>query len=544
MKNIIIVIICLFSSHLLSAQGINDLATDQIILKFKKNQKPKPSVSAFQSFGNQVLDELNVKYNFRSIRLTGNKKNGDTFVLELPPNTPLEAIMDSYQKTGFFEYVEPNYRGKGHGAEIIPDDPRFTRQWGHVNDGTFSLSTATVDADIDSDLAWDITTGDPDMIVAILDSGAKLDHPEFSGRLWNNNEVIDGTDSDGNNYIDDLNGWDFANDDNDATDDHGHGTNVAGIALASGNNATGYAGMNWNAQIMTCKVLDDENNGFYSWWAEAMYYAVDNGASVINLSAGGFGSSNLLEQAINYAYLNNVPVVVSSGNSNSVIEYPAKYENAFAIGSTNADDTRSVPFFWNATTGSNFGAELDFVAPGNYIYGLSYSSNSNFNSYWGGTSQAAPHVTGLISLLLSVDETLTIDEIRMILEETSEDQVGEASEDTAGWDPYYGHGRINAFQALSSLMEPVNTFESIDKNVLIYPNPLTTNNPLAISNLADGLHTIRIYNAVGQLLYSEQVASDNAQITLLLPKLKSGTYFFRIKDSSGNNAILEKLIIN
>jgi len=543
MKKVVILFLCLLSSYFLSAQTMSDLTTHQIILKFKKDKKPNISVGASQSFDNRVLDQLNKENDIQSIHLTGHKKKGDTFVLELPPNTPIEAVMQSYQKTGLFEYVEPNYLGKGHGVETIPDDPRFNLQWSHFNDGSFTLSTATVDADIDSELAWDITTGDPDMIVAVLDSGAKLNHPEFSGRIWRNNEAINGVDNDGNSYIDDINGWDFANEDNDVTDDHGHGTNVAGIALASGNNATGYAGMNWNSQIMICKILDENNRGFYSWWAEAIYYAVDNGATVINFSAGGFGSSNLLEEAVDYAYFNNVPLVVSAGNSNAGVEYPAKYDNAIAIGSTNPDDSRSIPFFWNDDSGSNFGVEIDFVAPGNYIYGLNYNSNTNFNSYWGGTSQAAPHLTGLISLLFSVDETLTIDEIRAILEETAEDQVGEPTEDIPGFDVYYGHGRINAFQALSSLMEPVNTFENIEKNILIYPNPLTRNHPLEISNLTDGPYTVSIYNALGQRLYSEKITTDNLQITIELPKLNSGTYFFRIENPSRNNSILEKLII-
>src|SRR5690606_34779844 len=122
-------------------------------------------------------------------------------------------------------------------------------------------------------------------------------------------------------------------------------------------------------------------------------------------------------------------------------------------------------------SGSNYGPELDFVAPGNYIYGLSYSSNTNYNSYWGGTSQAAPHVTGLISLLLSIDPDLSVDEVRTILEESSEDQVGN-SDDTIGWDQYYGHGRINAFQALTQLTLSVDNFENTTKDLLIFPNPV------------------------------------------------------------------------
>ena len=539
MKKLILVLSCILLSNFSFSQNNNEL-----IVKFKANKKPKSSeVLKLQKFDNADISLLNKSNKIESIELTGNKKERDTYILELNSSKPIEELIELYKKTGLFEYVEPNYVGNGHGFQTTPNDNNFNRQWSHYNDGTFSLSNSTTDADIDTDLAWDITKGDPNLIVAILDSGAKLDHPEFSGRIWmNTNENQNGTDTDSNNYIDDTNGWDFVNDDNDPTDDHGHGTNVTGIALASGNNSIGYAGVNWNSKIMICKILDNNNSGFYSWWAEAIYYAVDNGASVINMSVGGNGSSTLLENAINYAYDNNVPVVVSTGNQNSVIEYPAKYTNAFAIGSTNPDDTRSVPFFWSATSGSNFGSELDFVAPGNYIYGLSYSSNTNYNSYWGGTSQAAPHVAGLISLLLSVEPSLSVSEIRTILEESSEDQVGD-SNDTSGWDQYYGHGRINAFHALTHSTLSIDNFENTNKDLLIYPNPIISGSNLKILNLANGENVINIYNIIGQNIYNIKKSTTGNSTTISLPELNTGVYLLKIDNNLENISTIKRLVI-
>ena len=513
-------------------------------MQFKVNEKPKSSkVLKLQKFNNPEIRSLNKSNKIKSIKLTGNKKKKDTYILALDSSKSVKEVIEDYKKTGLFKYVEPNYVGSGHGFQNTPNDTYFNRQWSHYNDGTFSASNATSDADIDTDLAWDITQGDPNLIVAILDSGAKLDHPEFSGRIWvNTNENEDGSDTDSNNFVDDINGWDFVNNDNDPTDDHGHGTNVGGIALASGNNNLGYAGVNWNSKIMICKILDEENSGYYSWWADAIYYAVDNGASVINMSVGGDGSSTLLEDAVNYAYDNNVPVVVSTGNQNSVIQYPAQYANAFAIGSTNPDDTRSVPFFWNETSGSNYGPALDFVAPGNYIYGLNNSSNTNYNYYWGGTSQAAPHVAGLISLLLSVDSNLTVDEIRTILEETSEDEVGD-SEDTAGWDQYYGHGRINAFQALTHSSLSIDKFDGTNQNLIVYPNPTASGSNLKILNLVNGENVITIYNMIGQKIYkTSHSALDNAAI-INLPGLTTGNYILRINNTSKNMSTIKNLII-
>lgn len=536
MKKITLILFSfLFSSYLFS-QSHEIKTTSRLIVKFKTHKKPDTKdVHTHQRFDNSGLDVLNKNNNIQSIKLTGNKTQQATFVLDLDSNKPIEELIALYQKTGLFEYVEPDYIGSGHGFQITPNDAHYQRQWSHYNDGSFTMSNSTVNADIDTDLAWEITQGDPNLIVAILDSGAKLDHPEFFGRIWiNPGETNDGSDTDGNGYIDDQNGgWDFVNDDNKPFDDHGHGTNVAGIALATGNNNLGYAGMNWNSKIMICKVLDEDNNGYYSRWAEAIYYAVDNGASVINLSAGGNGASAILEEAVDYAYSKNVPVVVSTGNQNSSIQYPARYENTFAVGSTNADDTRSVPFFWDETSGSNYGAALDFVAPGHFIHGLSHTSNSNYNAYWGGTSQGAPHVAGLISLLLSVNPNLTIDQIRAILEETSEDQVGD-SEDTVGWDQYYGHGRINAYQALTSSLLSVEPFES-SSAFTIYPNP--ANHSFKVNK---DVNVLDVYDFTGKRIKSfkgDFTKSDNFDVS----DLNQSMYFIKIENKDGQ-VLTSKLI--
>ena len=541
MKKIILFIISLLMSSFLFCQTQKSL-----IIKFKTTNKPnRIFVQNQQKFQNSKIDILNTNNGLKSIILTGNKKMEDTYVINLYSDKQIEELIELYRLTDLFEYVEQNFVGHGHGySQTTPNDTFFNRQWSHYNDGTFSLSNSTVDADIDSELAWDITQGNSNLIIAILDSGLKLDHPEFAGRIWTNpSEVQDGSDTDSNGFIDDINGgWDFVNNDNNPTDDHGHGTNVAGIAVASGNNSNGYAGVNWNSKIMVCKILDDNNSGLYSWWADAIYYAVDNGASVINLSAGGNGSSTLLENAINYAYNNNVVIVVSTGNQNSVIQYPARYTNAFAVGSTDSDDTRSAPFFWSSTSGSNFGPELDFVAPGNYIYGLSYSSNTNFNTYWGGTSQAAPHVAGLVSLLLSVDSNLTVDQIRTILEESSEDQVGD-SDDTIGWDQYYGHGRINAYNALTHSTLSINDIDVLNDNIVLYPNPTSNNNLLRVRGIDNGIHEINIYNNLGQLINKNEITVDNLIASILIENLKSGLYYINIKNKLNNAIVMKKLII-
>ena len=500
----------------------NNFSKNELIVEFKStNFKNKSKL--FKT--NKRLCKINDSLKVISYEIIGNKKTKKTFLLKFRNEVNIKSIIEVYTKINLFEFVEPNYIGNGHGfMQTTPNDLYYSsRQWSHNNNGSFILSPSTNNADIDTDLAWDVTQGDPNLIVAVLDSGLKLDHPEFSGRL--------------------VAGYDFVNNDANPTDDHGHGTNVAGIALAKGNNSIGYAGVNWNSKIMICKILDNNNNGTYSWWADAIYFAVDNGAKVINLSAGGNGSSTLLENAVNYAYNNNVSVVVSTGNQNSTIQYPAKYVNAIAVGSTNSNDSRSNPFFWSSISGSNYGPELDFIAPGNYIYGLSYNSNTNYNTYWGGTSQAAPHLAGVISLLLSVNPSLTVSQIRLILQQSSQDLVGD-SFDTVGWDQYYGFGRINAFNAISNPLLSKTEYYTASKNLKVFPNPISNDNSFSISGLELNVnYDIKIVSLDGKIIKKLKNIKANGTLKIENEYLQSGIYFVNIYNLDSKLTFNKKIIV-
>ncbi len=520
---------------------------NEIIVKFKTDNFQNIDIA--EIFNNSNLLELNSRIDILKIQEIKSKHSTGTMLLKFD-NTAytLDQIISMYEDTGYFEYVEPNYIARGSGImNTVPNDSRYTDQWALKNDGTFSQSTAVGGADIDMELAWDIETGDPDMIVAIIDSGVRLSHPEFDGRIWTNpNEVADGIDNDGNGFVDDIvAGWDFINDDNDPTDDHGHGTNVAGIALATGNNFIGYAGINWNSKVMVCKSLNDNNSGSYAAMAGAIYYAVDNGAKVINMSIGGSGQSFTLSSAIDYCHANGVVLVACMMNfNNSIPYYPAAYSKTIAVGSTNPDDTRSAPFFWSSTSGSNFGGHIDLVAPGNYMYGLSYDSDWWYGSYWGGTSQATPLVTGVVSLLFAQNPSLTFDEVRSILTESAEDQVGDSSEDTNGFDIYYGHGRLNAYKALSHQIVDVKNVETLNKNLLLYPNPLIEGNNLKISNLKTGEYRVAIYNTLGQKsFHADNLISKGSTLSLPTSNLSKGTYFLNIFHKSEKYSVDKKLVI-
>ena len=330
----------------------------------------------------------------------------------------------------------------------LPNDIYAGRQWYIKNNGDFSRSQSRPGADIGLLQAWEIQPGDSQVIVAVLDGGCDIENPDFEGRIWANTKEIpdNGIDDDQNGFIDDVNGWDFVNSDNTLEDETGHGTNVAGIIGAKVNNNIGYAGIDQHCKLMILKITDKYGNGKYKDWAAAIYYAVNNGARVINMSVGGVAPSKQLSDAVNYAFANNVVVVSSMMNTNTDKPYyPAAISGVIAVGATNPDDTRAQPFFWDEKSGSNYGNHISVVAPGNYIYGLSPKGD---NFFWGGTSQAAPIVAGLAALLVAQDMSRTPQDIKHIIEITADDKVGDPAQDINGWDMYYGFGRVNAYRAL------------------------------------------------------------------------------------------------
>lgn len=288
-----------------------------------------------------------------------------------------------------------------------------------VNDADFINPQMQVYAPhiIDLQMAWNYTMGTHDIKIAILDSGVLASHPEFAGRL--------------------LPGYDFINNDNDAHDDYGHGTHVAGIAAAGANNQIGMVGVCPLCSIIPVKVLDQSNQGSWGGVAAGITFAVDAGADVINLSLGGNSLAPVVEEAVNYAVSKNVVVVAAAGNGRSNTPfYPAALDNVIGVAATRNDDTR-----WSL---SNYGYFVELAAPGYAIYSTYNNLQNTYNGYiyMSGTSMASPHVAGLVGLILSQDPSRTLTQIRDVLHSSAVD-LGDS-----GRDDYFGHGRIDAFEAL------------------------------------------------------------------------------------------------
>jgi hypothetical protein len=313
-------------------------------------------------------------------------------------------------------------------------------QWGLRKIGFRSLS--------DPASAWRSISGEqPNVVVAVIDSGLDFTHPDGPARIWTNRGEIpnNNKDDDGNGYIDDMHGWNFLNENVDVTDYNGHGTFVAGIIAAKRNNEIGIAGINPGAVIMPLKVgnKDGETNDLAVF--RAIHYAVNNGVRVINLSLGARGISPLEQSAVNYAHAHDVFVSVASGNNGLYIGElgPASAKRAFVVGAIDMDGRRS--------TISSWGPNNAIMAPGELIYsirsqdsmGKSPIKDPFLKLYFAqsGTSFSAPMVSATASLLLARNPQLTKTEIEGILIATAADL------DEAGWDDLSGAGVLNATAA-------------------------------------------------------------------------------------------------
>ncbi|QSJ16883.1 S8 family serine peptidase [Nostoc sp. UHCC 0702] len=253
------------------------------------------------------------------------------------------------------------------------------------------------------------------VVVAVVDTGVDYNHQDLNNNIWTNTKEIadNGIDDDGNGYIDDVRGWNFSGSNNNTLDDNGHGTHVSGT-IAGENNDYGVTGIAYNAKIMPVKVLNESGSGSYSAIANGIYYAVNNGANVINLSLGGDYSSSTLKSAVEYASSKGVIVVMAAGNDGeSSPDYPARYAKNYGIAVGAVDSSNNMADFSNRS-GSN---ELAYVtAPGVDVY--STLPDNQYGTF-SGTSMASPHVAGVVALMLSANRNFTDAEVRQIITDTA-----------------------------------------------------------------------------------------------------------------------------
>lgn len=350
--------------------------------------------------------------------------------IHLPTDSDIMKTVKELDATGLFKYVEPNVYGKW---SAIPNDPGFSQCYGLHNTGQ---SGGTPDADMNLVDAWDIATGDPGIIVAVLDSGTEVTHSDLAGNIWNNPGEIPGNniDDDGNGRIDDIVGWDFEFNDNDPSGSYYHGTHVAGCVAAVNNNGVGLSAPagGWNsspgASMLICMVGSSAPIGEII--DDAILYSADHGARVITLSLS-VSESTAINDAATDAYAAGSFIDCASGNDYSSVAYPASLPEICAVGATDRDDVKA--------DFSNYGPELELTSPGVDIYSTQLGNTYGTSS---GTSFAAPYVAGVAALILSAAPSLTNQELRELMWNTAND-LGDP-----GFDNLYGYGRVDALAAL------------------------------------------------------------------------------------------------
>ncbi|MFQ5487738.1 MAG: S8 family peptidase [Gammaproteobacteria bacterium] len=328
-------------------------------------------------------------------------------------------------------HVQPNYIKR---IQLIPDDNQFFHQWGMQNSGQEVLTAGgqrvrgVAGADVSATAAWNVTTGDPGVVVAIIDTGVELAHAELSANLWSNPGEApgNGVDDDGNGYVDDIHGWDWADGDNVPDDGNGHGTQIAGIIAARGNNQRQVAGLNWQLSVMVLRTFDSQGVSKTSDIVAAINYAVDNGARIINASYGTLGGVNrgannfdqLEFDAYDQARARGVLVVAAACNEGINNDdgpeacVPASYSlsNILAVAATDQNDVLARFSNWGSLT-------VDLAAPGANIATIPWHNNApDVVSVGNGTSVAAAFVSGAAALLLARGgETLVASDLRELL---------------------------------------------------------------------------------------------------------------------------------
>jgi subtilisin family serine protease len=450
---------------------------NQLILKFRTRDASERALAGIQPLSRgRSIDTLFKKYAVRDVTpvfaalepaatrsLRGRRllqsyqslKLANVYRVQTEATIDVMAAISEFQAQAEVEYAEPNYIYR---SQSLTNDPFLTTRgsWGQPYQDLWGLHRISAPA------AWDFSTGEG-IVVAVIDTGCDINHPDLSENIWTNAGEIpnNGIDDDGNGFVDDVTGWDFAYHDLDIRDSYGHGTHVAGTIAAMGNNGLGIVGVAWGAKVMVVKGLRNEGLGNADDLANAIIYAAQNGARVINMSWGGLGFSQTIEDAIILATSLNVTLVVAAGNNSAEASsyFPANSRHVITVGSSDHNDLRS--------RFSNYSYSMDFVAPGgdnsdnsaNRIYSNILSLRSAAATAVDpmflvgpeylraeGTSMASPHVAGLAALILQRFPSATPEEVRQVIRRSTDDVPG--TQTGPGWDSMTGYGRINALKAV------------------------------------------------------------------------------------------------
>ncbi|HMP01134.1 MAG TPA: S8 family peptidase, partial [Gemmatales bacterium] len=354
----------------------NAAASDRVLVKFRASLESLAGPAAPADFtglaigyGMRLGSALNMVEGLYSVQLTG---------------VTVHQALAAFAGNPLVTYVQPDFEIR---VERLPNDPNFGSQYALRNTGQWM---GVPGADINAETAWDYTTGSGNIVVAVLDTGINYNHPDLAANMW-----INPGEAQGSAYASSVYGWNFVNNTANPMDDHGHGTHVAGIIGAVGDNGIGVSGVAWNVQLMALKVLNYAGSGFTSSAIQAINFAATRGAHIANASWGGAPYDPALANAINQARAHGMIFVAAAGNQSRNIDvnpfYPASYDfdNMVRVAATDNRDLFASFSNWGPNT-------VQLAAPGWNIL-----STSRFGGYVtsSGTSMSAPMVAGALALV-------------------------------------------------------------------------------------------------------------------------------------------------
>ncbi|HEY1007153.1 MAG TPA: S8 family serine peptidase [Sphingobacteriaceae bacterium] len=420
-----------------------DFDPNTVIVKFKRS-----AATGMQVRGGLTLRSAAVRQQRKIFaggrpatlnRAEGPEKPGEgldrVFELRISTNQPVEKIINELLENDQVEYAEPRYI---HKVSYLPNDAL-------VGDQTHLARIRALEA-------WDVVRDASGIVIAIVDSGSDLDHPDLAPNIYlNTADPVNGIDDDGDGYVDNYRGWDFVGrsagvpaEDNDPdvlSDSTDHGVHVSGLASAAADNAIGVAGVGFNARLMIIKAgADNDGNSIYRGY-EGIKYAADHGAAIINCSWGGMGGGAYGQEIINYALSRGCLIIAAAGNENTERpEYPAAYPGVISVGNVRNNDVKN--------PSSSFGATVDLFAPGSGI--LSTVNGGRYASYTG-TSMSAPLVSGAAALVKTRFPELTMQQVGEQLRATA-DFIDDLN---PGLEGKLGKGRLNVLRAVTEVTPSV-----------------------------------------------------------------------------------------
>lgn len=386
-------------------------------------------------------------FNSSDIRVVS--KASGAIVVKRPVGEARSYSINSLNQHPLVEYAEPNYIYTiVGGTSELPNDPRLTDLWGLINTGQKSTGDGGVISglegfDINARKAWEIETGSREVKIAVIDTGVDYTLADLAPNMWTNEAELNGepgVDDDNNGCIDDIHGCDFANNDGDPLDDHGHGSHVSGTIAGAANNDTDVVGVAWNATIIGVKFLSRSGGGSLENAIKSIDYATAIGVHMTSNSWGGGGRSEALLESIQRARDAGILFVAAAGNSRVDMDkrpqYPAGYEVENIISVAAVDNAGQLASF------SNYGRSVHVAAPGVNILSTTPSGLKS----WSGTSMACPHVSGVAALLYSQDMSRTYADVK--------ERILASARPTASIRGKVGTGMLDAYYALSGEAPP------------------------------------------------------------------------------------------